>query len=172
MNWSKEIRASRDLIVNFEILKALEDDGWELMYFDGFGYDPRKQQFYGWCLKGSKGYIQVHEDPIDMTSIVAVSRMHFYGVMSISGTSTSDCVIHFLKSVCLSRNSMPEMSQKKFIFVEDNASVHTSSDMVNFIKRTGLRLLTIAPYSPALNSSEYVINWIKTKLRRLQSQNK
>ena len=159
-------------VMSSAILKTLEDDGWELIYFDGFGYDPRKQQFYGWCEKGSKGYIQVYDDPINMTFIVSVSRLHFYGVMSISGTSTSDFVIHFLRSVCLSRNAKPGMSHKKFLFVADNASIHTSSDVENFIERTGLRLLTIAPYSPALNPSEYVINWIKAKLRLIQSQNK
>ena len=61
----------------------------ELIYFDGFGYDPRRQQFYGWCSKGNKGYVEVHDDPINMTFIVALSKLYMYGVMSMSGTSTS-----------------------------------------------------------------------------------
>ena len=154
------------------ILEALEENGWELIYFDGFGYDPRRQQFYGWCCKGSKGFVKVHDDPINMTFIVAVSKLYLYGVMSIAGTSTSSCIIHFIKSVCKMREAKQGISGTKFIFVADNASVHIASDVEKFVMKYGLRLLTIAPYSPALNPSEYVINCIKSKLRQTQSQNR
>ena len=154
------------------ILEALEENGWELIYFDGFGYDPRRQQFYGWCCKGSKGFVKVHDDPINMTFIVAVSKLYLYGVMSIAGTSTSSCIIHFIKSVCKMREAKQGISGTKFIFVADNASVHIASDVEKFVMKYGLRLLTIAPYSPALNPSKYVINCIKSKLRQTQSQNR
>ena len=64
------------------------------------------------------------------------------------------------------------MSHKEFLFVANNASIHTLSDIENYIENTGLRLLTIALYSPALKLSEYAINWIKAKLLWIQSQNK
>ena len=41
-------------LTSLEILKALKDDGWELIYFDGFGYDPRKQEFYGGAWREAK----------------------------------------------------------------------------------------------------------------------
>ena len=163
--------SAQKFLESYMTLKTLEESGWELIYFDGFGYDPRKQQFYGWWRKGSKGYVKVYDDPINMTFIVTVSKLHLYGVMSISGTWNSDCIVHFLKMVCYWRNSKPEVAKNKFLFVADNASVHTSSEIVNFVSKSGLRLLTIAPYSPALNPSEVVINWIKSKLRQMQSQN-
>ena len=76
---------AQKIVMSSSTLKTLEDDDWEIIYSDGFGYDPRKQQFYGWCERGSKGCIQVYDDPINMTFIVSVSKLHFYGVMSISG---------------------------------------------------------------------------------------
>ena len=63
--------------------------------------------------------------------------------------------------MCLCRAVKTEMSNKKFAFVVDNVPVQTSSDIEDFIQRAGLQLLTIAPYSPALNLSECVINCIK-----------
>ena len=70
------------------------------------------------------------------------------------------------------REAKQGISGNKFIFVVDNASVHIASDVEKFVLKYGLRLLTIAPYSPALNPSEYVINCIKSKLRQIQSQNR
>ena len=151
-------------------LETLEESGWELIYIDGFGYDPRKQQFYGWWRKGNKGYVKVYDDPINMTFIVAISKLHLSGAMSISGTWNCDCIVHFLKMVCYRRNSKPEVTKNKFLFVVNNESVHTSLEMINFVSKSGLRLLTIA-HSPALNPSEVVINWIKSNLRQMQLQN-
>ena len=58
----------------------------------------------------------------------------------------------------LFRNTNPDTRKNKFIFVTDNASVHMSSEVEKFVSMSGLRLLTIASYSPALNPSEYIIN--------------
>ena len=42
---------NRKLLLMTAIIQKLIDDGWELIYFDGFGWDSRKQIFYGWSKK-------------------------------------------------------------------------------------------------------------------------
>ena len=40
----------------------------------------------------------------------------------------------------------------------DNASVNISNDVLEFISKSGLRLLTIPPYLHAMNPAEKVIS--------------
>ena len=45
---------AQKFVGSYITLKILKESGCELIYFHGFGYDPEKQQFYGWWWKGSK----------------------------------------------------------------------------------------------------------------------
>ena len=55
----------RKYIQSAALINRLSEDDWELIYFDGFGWDSRRQEFYGWGPKGHKNYIRLFEDQID-----------------------------------------------------------------------------------------------------------
>ena len=59
--------------------------------------------------------------------------------------------------ICKLRLKNSDYNDKKFIFICDNAAVHTSEEVDKFISRSGLRLLTICPYRPSMNPVEKVI---------------
>ena len=109
---------------------------------------------------------------MDMSFIWAISALKFYGVMGVKGVTTGQCTINFLEKVCEWRNKNTKLSKKRFVFIWDNASVNVWSDVSDFISRSGLRLLTIPPYMPAMNPAEKVISWIKSKLKLMQWENK
>ena len=48
----------------------------------------------------------------------------------------------------------------------DNWSVHKSIIVKDFVKKRGIRWITIPPYSPKLNATEKAIAVIKGKLRK------
>ena len=67
--------------------------------------------------------------------------------MGINGTTDSNCIIEFIRKVCLSRMKNHDRLDKKFMFVCDNAKVHVSNDVKKFCLQSNLRVLTISPYS-------------------------
>ena len=111
------------------MINRLSEDDWELIYFDGFGWDSRRQEFYGWGPKGHKSYIRLFEDQIDASFLWALSKYWFYGVMGINGTTDSNCIIEFIRKVCLSRMKNHDRLDKKFMYVCDNAKFHVSNDV-------------------------------------------
>ena len=48
----------------------------------------------------------------------------------------------------------------------DNASIHKTLEIQKFIRDNNLHAITIAPYSPALNAAELVIQVIKAKVAK------
>ena len=154
------------------IVQNLVNAGWELIYFDGFGWDSRRSQFYGWSKKGHAGYVKMFNDKLDINFIWAISQEWFYGVMGVNGTTDSKSIIKFIEEVWEYRRNKIDMKNKKFILVSDNASVNVWEEVSNFILSSGLRMMTIPPYWLAMNPAEKVINWIKTKVKEVQSKNK
>ena len=65
-----------------------------------------------------------------------------------------------------------DLNKKKFILVSDNASVNVRDEVSKFASSSGLQMMTIPPYWPAMNPAEKVINLIKTKIREAQAKNK
>ena len=171
VNWTEPVNVNRYIETTW-ILKKLHEDGWELIYFDGIGFDTRKSQFYGWSPIGDKGYIKLHQDQIDMTFVCAISKLCFYGVMGVKGTTDGQCIVKFIRQLWEFRKTKHELNDTKFILVSDNASVNICQEVSEFISSSKLRMMTINPYSPAANPAEKVINCIKTKLRKIQSWGK
>ena len=128
------------------IIQSLKNTGWELIYFDGFGWDSRRSQFYGWSRKGHAGYVKMFNDKFDISFICAISNERFYGVMGVNGTTDSKSVIKFIEEVWEFRRNKEDLINKKFILVSDNASVNVWEEVSNFVSSTGLRMITIPPY--------------------------
>ena len=108
----------RKYIQSAALINRLSEDDWELIYFDGFGWDSRRQEFYGYGTKGHKSYIRLFEDQIDASFLWALSKYCFYGVMGINGTTDSNCIIEFIRKVCLSRMKNHDRLDKKFMFLK------------------------------------------------------
>ena len=47
----------------------MNEAGWELIYFDGFGWDSWGSMFYGWSKRGVKTCLKIYNDQIDMSFI-------------------------------------------------------------------------------------------------------
>ena len=58
------------------------------------------------------------------------------------------------------------VDRSKIVFVMDNASIHKSKIMKDYIKEHRLFVLTTTPYWPWLNPTEKVIWWIKKKVQK------
>ena len=66
-----------------------------------------------------------------------------------------------LKQLLLSR----DVNLSSVFWIINNASIHTSGEAKDKIRKMELQWLTICPYSPSLNPIEKVIGIIKSKCR-------
>ena len=80
-------------------------------------------------------------------------------------TFDSDAIIKFVNDVAGYQLSQCELKDKKYVFVSDNAKIHTSKKIANYLIQKGITLITIVPYSPSLNPWEKMIACVKGKLR-------
>ena len=164
--------SERAFAVAMNIQKQLEDKGFELLYIDEFSVSDRSFKAYGWSKRGGPGWLSGFPDSFSMSFFLAFSRNQFYGIMGNEETSNSRKFIYFLKKVLKFRNHKPNLNSKRLVIVLDNASIHKSDEVVKFISKLSLTVLTIPPYEPSLNSVEKFILAIKMKLRKLRWQDR
>ena len=56
------------------------------------------------------------------------------------------------------------MNNKKTVFVVDNASIHKTKEINEYVRNNEILILTIPPYSPALNGAETIMQALKSKI--------
>ena len=162
----------RKMLKTIHIVESLKNDGWELIYFDEFNYNPRTYKHYNWDIKGNKNYLIGTSENVTLNFIVAISTCGTYGLLWTESTGDSDFSINFITELWKWRNDNKNLKNKKFVFLMDNSSIHTSIQFCKFLKSAKLREITICPYSPHLNPAEKLIQSIKGKLKRIQAHDK
>ena len=92
--------------------------------------------------------------------------------MGNQGSNKSKEFKFYLRELIESRRADPELEKVQFIMMYDNAGIHTSNELEEFISKSRLRSVSIVQYSPMLNPCEKLIAAIKSNLRMLQSKGK
>ena len=142
------------------------------IYIDEFSVNTRHHQFYGWSKRGRRGLVRIQNNDFCMSFIWAVSNIKVYEIMGNQGSNKSKEFKFYLRELIESRRADPELEKVPFIMMHDNAGIHTSNELEEFISKSRLRSVSIVPYSPMLNLCEKLIAAIKSNLRMLQSKGK
>ena len=122
------------------------------------------------AFKDRKAAIVLINDAFSMYFILSVSKRNIYRVMASQKACTAKVFIYFLNELLNLRNRVEIENDSIKCFVMDNASIHKTAQVEQFAKKKSIRLLTISPYSPALNGAETVIQSIKSKVKKRRSQ--
>ena len=125
--------------------------------------------FRGWGFKDQKWFINSQTNNFSMSFLIAASETRFYWVMANEGTNNSKIFWYFLSNVLKYRTLNIKNSNNDLLIVWDNASIHKTNTIKDFLKRNELHMLTIPTYCPSLNPIETVIQSIKAKLKQKQS---
>ena len=136
------------------IQKRISDSNIELIFIDEFTLNTRHHAFRGWCRRGEKDYLKTDNTDFSMSFICGVSSRMVYGFLGSKTTITSSEIILYIKELVNTRAKQENQKDDKFILVSDNAKVHTSEKVKDFIKQTKLRWLGIPAYWPILNPAE------------------
>ena len=112
--------------------------------------------------RGQQGFIEKKEEPFSWSTIIAFSKKRIYGVVSTIGTFVSKEIKRFYYHIFKSKFEDFQETEDNHVIVCDNASIHKSLEIWEFIKNSGATILTIAPYCPWLNPTEHLIGSIKS----------
>ena len=144
--------SKRSFMESLAMQLEIERLGIETTFVDEFTISGRNDNHYGWTYKGQKGFVASMDDKFTMSFIDAFSARWFYGIQGVTMTTDSSMFIKFLRSFVTTRRSLYEADQTPpAVLIIDNASIHKSSLVKNAVEKLQLSLLTITPYSPALN---------------------
>ena len=165
--------SKRSFMESLAMQLEIERLGIETIFVDEFTISSRNNNHYGWTYKGQKGFVASMDDKFTMSFIAAFSARWFYGIQGVTMTTDSSMFIKFLRSFVTTRRSLYEADQTPpAVLIMDNASIHKSSLVKNAVEKLQLSLLTITPYSPALNPCEKLILVLKTTLKAKKAQGK
>ena len=115
--------------------------------------------------KGQKGYISKTDGSFSLTMIIGFSFKRIYGWMAISKTNTADSIKWFYSKIYATKAETFSGEDNILILVGDNAITHKSIEVQKFIEGSWIRVITINPLSPWLNPCEYLIAYIKNKVK-------
>ena len=141
----------------------------EEVFVDEFNISSHRDKFRGWAQKNHKPIIASTLDNFSMYFVITVSSKHIYGVLASEQANTSQILLYFLDCLIKCQESLFKQTNEKTLFVIDNASIHKTKSIDEYVKSKEISLLTIPPYSLALNGAETVIQSIESKVSRHRS---
>ena len=150
----------------------MEKDEWELICVDEFIVDTRKHVYRCWARRGEKGLLKTDQSGIELNIVVAFSRLRMYGIMFNKNANDSLSFIYFLQQLAMIRRVSHLLLNNKWWVIADNASIHLSIKVQEWLEKSSMRLITISPYYPSLNPTEMVLDAIKCEIRNLLLENR
>ena len=165
--YSKTSENNRKFFGSAAIQYRLLNEGVELIFLDEFSVNPRHMKHREWTIKGHKGYIRMNSEGFSMSFIVALSNKRIYGIMGWRDAVDHSVVRYFISGLLFFWNKSPSSTETPFALIMDNASVHVWNNMTNFYEKSGVWVITIAPYRPSLNISEKLIWAIKKCIHKI-----
>ena len=154
------------------VQQKLEERKVELIFMDEFSVNTRRDKFFGWGKKGWKRYIKTDSNDFSMSFIWALSSRWVFWIFGWNGSITSDEIKYYVKCLASNRNESQEIDDRDFILVYDNARVHVSEAMKEFIQKSKLRSIGIPTYWPVLDPCEKLINATKQHLKSIHESGK
>ena len=74
--------------------------------------------------------------------IFGMSRERYHPIFGVKGTFNSEAIIAYLKMTRLGQQKI-DKSERNYMIVWDNASIHKSSKTMKFLEWSKIRLITI-----------------------------
>ena len=160
----KKIITLKCLRVFFESaysLASLEERDYEFTYLDEFSLNFKNKSVYGWGPKGNNGFRYNYTASMKMSFMIGFSINRVYRIFGTTTTHNHKSFAFFVSNILEYRTNILSMSESKFIIVWDNSSMHKSKEIMKYLKKSKVIILTIWPYSPALNPAKKMILYLR-----------
>ena len=149
------------VLINF-LLKQ-----YYIVFLDEFTINRNTLRTYGWTQKGKPGRMLVRAPGFKMSFIVAHSQARVEGIMGMKSTFDQTKYKTFLRELVPKLRSGKGIDWSKVVIVADNSIIHRTSMIRSLFAKEKLLWLFIPPYSPEINAWEKLINFIKSKVKKM-----
>ena len=136
----------REFFESAYIQYFLEKSGVTLIYIDEFHVSLRNSRLYNWSPRRSSAIIPINHDAWTMSFVIAISSKGIEGIKASTNSINSEIFTWFCEDVWRRFTDWDERTQTPVI-IWDNASLHTWKESTEFMKKQGIKWITITPYS-------------------------
>ena len=138
-------------------------NSFDLIYIDEISFNLEMRLAKGWAMRGKQLNASKPPKSKNYSVIVAMDINGYLGVKVVKGGVKGPEFISFMFELCTSERN--RISQKKTVFLMDNASIHKSKDfMQKFAKY--YTVLYNAAYTPQLNPIEFTFSKFKYLVKK------
>jgi transposase len=128
----------------------------KIISIDEVSFDTNIIHKYAWSLKNLPVVKTIGATYKRLTMICAISNSKIVHYKIINNSAISDTFLDFLKSIPNIKN--------KYLFL-DNAKIHHSKIVKEYVKNNNINLLFNVPYSPEYNPIEFMFSKLKKLVR-------
>ena len=159
-------------VMKLYLLKKLMliDDDHTLIYIDESNFDSHKRQRKRWYHRAKKAIPLDYGRVKSVNLIVALTNsemVHYHQTYFKNNSASFIVYLKFLKKkVKNHKKLMEEWTNKKITLIMDNASIHKTKSVKEFIKRSGFNVLFLPPYHPDHNNAEFCFMMLKRMFYR------
>lgn len=131
----------------------------EIISIDEVSVDTHTTNNYGWGLKGKRIIKIIRKLRKRFTIICAITNNKILYYKIIKGSADANLFLEFIKKLNVTN---------KYILM-DNARIHHSHVVMDYITSTSNKIIFNVPYSPEFNPIEIIFSKFKSKLRKLEN---
>ncbi len=128
----------------------------KIISIDEVSFDTNIVHAYGWSLKNIPIVKTIGATYKRLTLICAISKNKILAYKIINNSATKDIFLEFIKHIHNIKN--------KYLFL-DNARIHHSKIVSEYVKHKNINLLFNVPYSPEYNPIEIMFSKLKKLVR-------
>ena len=141
-----------------------------LVFVDEFKINRSTQRTYGWTKRGKPGRLLIRSPDLNMSFVVAHSQTRLEGIMGTKSTFNQIKYKIFLEELIGKLKATQNLDWSKLMIIAYNWVFHRTNLIKDFMIKNKLRCLFIPAYSPEINAWEKLINYIKSKVKILVSE--
>ncbi len=135
----------------------------KIISIDEISFDTNIIHKHGWSLVNTPVIKTIGATYKRLTMICAITNKQILHYKIINNSAHADTFLDFLKSIPNTKN--------KYLFL-DNACIHHSKIVAEFVKINKINLLFNVPYSPEFNPIEIMFSKLKKLVRDCTNNNK
>lgn len=151
------------LIKRFQLLKISP----LLIYIDESSFNNTKRKRRKWIKKASQNHFYDHGRIKSMNLILAISNKkvmnYFINKRNNNSTTFTIFLKNLKKNVLSSKDTKSMYDNNKICIIMDNATIHKTNIVKDYLNSTKFQVLYLPPYFPDLNSAEFAFRNMKIK---------
>lgn len=166
---SKRMNFRNQKIMTTYLLKkyTLFKDSFTLIYIDESSFNNHKRKRKKWVKKAHNNHFLDNGRIKSMSLILAVSNkkvMNFFLNKKANNAHTFKIFLKNLhKSIISSKTTRNIYESNKICLLMDNATIHKTDLVKDYLKSTKFNVIYLPPYYPDLNSAEFAFRNMKIK---------